>query len=59
MSEGEINDVFINVQMLATLGDADAERVFPALKQRFAGDANALRAVAGFEERWKARRGGA
>ncbi len=50
MAEGEVNDIFSNVLLLATLADRRAERVFPVLKQRFAGDENATKAIEGYEK---------
>jgi hypothetical protein len=58
LAEGEVNDMFSNVLLLATLADRRAERVFPALKQRFAGDENALKAIESYEKQLADNLGG-
>lgn len=43
LREGDVNDMFSNALLLATLGDARARPVFTQLRQRFAGQADALK----------------
>jgi hypothetical protein len=55
MEENDLNDIFSNVPIMVTLGDGRAFEVFPALREKFKGDANAMRAVEGFEgQLWEA-----
>ena len=54
--EGEVGDVFLNLQMLATLGDAEAEPAFAAVRRHFAADPGAQGAVDSHETLWKSRR---
>ncbi len=49
MAEDDVNDIFSNVLLMATLGDGRALEVFPALREKFKEDANVMRAVEGFE----------
>lgn len=56
LQEDEIGDVLLNLQMLAGLGDAAAEPAFAALKQRYANDVDALKAVRAHEESYAAAR---
>ena len=49
LAENDVNDIFSNVLLLVTLGDARGLEVFPVLKEKFKSDANALKAVEGFE----------
>lgn len=51
---GDVNDIFSNALLLATLGDARARAVFPLLKLRFAGDAEALKVVEQLEAQLEA-----
>lgn len=55
MREGDVNDIFSNVLLMATLGDARAPALFARVRERFAGNATALGALQGFEEQWKAQ----
>jgi HEAT repeat protein len=45
LKEPDVNDVFSNALLLVKLGDARARQALPLLRQRFAGDAAALKAV--------------
>lgn len=54
MAENDVNDIFSNVLLLVTLADARGAEVFPALRERFKDDANAMTAVASWEEQFKA-----
>lgn len=58
LKEDDVNDVFANVQLLATLGDPRASDVFAMLKERYKTDANAVTAVDAYETMFKAARGG-
>lgn len=49
MAENDVNDIFSNVLLLVTLGDARGLIVFPALKEKYKADANALKAVEAYE----------
>lgn len=49
ISENDVNDIFSNVLLLVMLGDARGLEVFPILKEKFATDVNAMKAVEGFE----------
>ena len=53
MREGDVNDIFSNVLLMATLGDARAPALFARVRERFAGNATALGALQGFEQQWK------
>ena len=44
-----MNDIFSNVLLLVTLGDARGLEIFSVLKEKFKSDANALKAVEAFE----------
>ena len=54
--EGEVGDVFLNLQMLATLGDAEAGPAFAAVRRHFAAEPGAQGAVDSHETLWKSRR---
>lgn len=54
MAEGDVNDIFSNVLLMVTLGDGRALEVFPALREKFKDDANAMKAVEGFEGQLRA-----
>ncbi len=49
LAENDVNDIFSNVLLLVTLGDARALAIFPVLKEKYRADANALKAVEGYE----------
>lgn len=49
MAENDVNDIFSNVLLLVTLGDARGLAIFPALKEKYKSDANALKAVDAYE----------
>ena len=49
ISENDVNDIFSNVLLLVMLGDVRGLEVFPILKEKFATDVNAMKAVEGFE----------
>lgn len=53
LAENDVNDIFANVLLLCTLGDARGLEVFPVLRTAFKDDANALKAVDGYEEQLK------
>jgi aminopeptidase N len=58
MQEGDINDIFSNVLLLvttATPADPRARQLLAPLKQRFAADANAMKAVEQFEQQLEAK----
>ncbi|NUO00300.1 MAG: HEAT repeat domain-containing protein [Saprospiraceae bacterium] len=50
ITENDVNDIFANVLLMVTLGDARGLEVFPVLRSTFKDDANALKAVDGYEE---------
>ncbi len=54
MAENDINDIFANVLLMITLGDSRGLEVFPALREKFRNDANAMKAVEGYEEQLRA-----
>ncbi|MBK9976973.1 MAG: hypothetical protein IPP20_03445 [Gemmatimonadetes bacterium] len=49
LAEGDVNDMFSNMLLLSTLGDARAGRAIAALRARFSSDSNALAAVSFYE----------
>jgi aminopeptidase N len=53
MVEGDVNDIFSNVLLMATLGGARASSAFAQVRTRFASDANALSALDGFQKQWE------
>ena len=53
MEENDINDIFNNVLIIATLGDPRGQAVFDELKIKFKDDANVLNAVNQFETQYK------
>jgi len=53
MQEDDVNDIFSNVLLLVTLGDPRAMDVFASLRTKFKDDANALKAVEGYETQLK------
>lgn len=53
MEENDVNDIFNNVLLLVTLGDARGLAVFPALKEKFKDDTNVMKAVVSYEEQLK------
>lgn len=53
LKENNISDIFNNLLLFATLGDQRALALFPELKNRFAGDANALMAIEQYESQLK------
>ena len=54
MVENDINDIFSNVLLMVTLSDSRGLEVFPALREKFRNDANAMKAVEGYEEQLRA-----
>lgn len=50
MAENDVNDIFSNVFLIATLADPRGKEVFEPLKARFKDDANAMSAVATYEK---------
>jgi aminopeptidase N len=56
MAEGDVNDIFSNVLLMATLGSARAGGAFEQVRARFATDANALAALAGYQKQWEQAR---
>lgn len=54
LAEDDINDVFSNALLLATLADPRAQAQFDLLRARYREDANALAALDGFEGQFKA-----
>ena len=54
LAAGEINDIFSNLLLLASLADERALPIFAALKQRWAGEAAALRALQQYETQLQA-----
>ncbi|MFM9950909.1 MAG: M1 family aminopeptidase [Saprospiraceae bacterium] len=53
MAENDVNDIFANVLLMVTLGDSRGLEVFPVLREKFRSDANAMKAVEGYEEQLK------
>ena len=49
VKENDINDIFSNLLLLTTLGDARALQHFPALKEKFKHDPNAIQALVNYE----------
>lgn len=54
MEENDVNDIFSNVLLLTTLGDARGLEVFAVLREKFKADANALGAIDAFEQQLQA-----
>ncbi|MFZ1688134.1 MAG: M1 family aminopeptidase [Flavobacteriales bacterium] len=52
LAESDINDIFSNVLLIATLGDVRGRPVFAELRQRFKDDANAVTAVDTYEKQF-------
>jgi aminopeptidase N len=52
LEENDVNDIFSNVLLLATLGDPSASQIFALLKARYKDDADALNAVSGYEKQF-------
>lgn len=52
MNEGDINDIFYNTLQVTTLADPGGAAIFPILKEKFKDDANALMAVAQYENQF-------
>ena len=44
-----MNDIFSNILLMVTLGDERTRALFPELRARYSGDANALNAVDAYE----------
>lgn len=53
LAENDVNDVFSNVLLMATLGDPRGLDVFEPLRTRFKGNENALAAVNAYETQLK------
>ena len=53
MREGDVNDIFSNLLLMATLGDPRATGAFSQVRARFGQDPNALGALQAFEDQWK------
>ena len=53
LAEGDVNDMFSNLLLMATLGDKRGEAAVAMLRERFKGDANALAAVTTLEAQLK------
>lgn len=53
LEENDINDIFNNVMLTAILGDPKGQEVFDILKEKFKTDANAMIAVAQYEQQFK------
>jgi len=49
LAEDDTNDIFSNIALMVALGDAGAKPLFARLRQRFATDPNALKAIENFE----------
>jgi aminopeptidase N len=56
MAEGDVNDIFSNVLLMATLGSARAGSAFEQVRARFANDPNALAALDGHQKQWEQTR---
>jgi aminopeptidase N len=56
MREGDVNDIFSNVLLMATLGDARAADALAQVRKRFASNASALAALDGYQKQWEAAR---
>jgi hypothetical protein len=52
--EDDDNDIFGNLQLLATLGDPRGREAIAMLKQRYKDDTNAMTAVAQYETQLEA-----
>lgn len=50
LRENDVNDIFSNVLLMVSLGDARAKPLFAGLRDRFKDDANAMTAIGSFEE---------
>jgi aminopeptidase N len=53
MAEGDVNDIFSNVLLMALIGDKRSESSFAQLRRRFGTDANAMTAVRAYEEQFR------
>lgn len=53
MKEGNTDDIFYQVLLMATLGDQRAVEIFAPLKEKFREDANAMLAIQTYEEQFK------
>ncbi len=53
LEEGDTNDIFSNVLLMAILGDRRAAPIFGELRERYKSDAGALSALSGYEAQWK------
>ncbi len=53
MVENDVNDIFSNALLIATLADPRGQEVFDQLKTRFNLDTNAMAAVTAFEAQFK------
>lgn len=49
MAENDVNDIFSNALLMATLADPRGQEIFDLLKTRFKDDANAMTAASAFE----------
>lgn len=50
LRENDVNDIFSNVLLMVSLGDARAKPLFAGLRDRFKDDPNAVAAIGSFEE---------
>jgi aminopeptidase N len=50
IAEGDVNDMFGNAQLIATLGDPRGKAALGLLRTKFADDANALKAVEQYDK---------
>ncbi len=53
MAENDVNDIFQNVLLIATLADPRGAEIFEPLRAKFKDDANAMKAVEQYESQFR------